>query len=108
MQRVWRERNPDYHKQHAIRYAERKRTLARSRKYAEPASRPEPQNCECCALGFDNSVPARRACYDHDHTTGKFRGWLCNGCNITLARAGDSTEGVQRFVSYLARAELLL
>ena len=29
---------------------------------------------------------------DHCHETGKFRGWLCNGCNTGLGGIGDSFE----------------
>jgi hypothetical protein len=103
MQASWRARNPDYHKHHAIGYADRKRMLARARKYTHAATRPQPANCENCGETFYHDIPARRVCYDHDHVTGKFRGWICNSCNITLARAGDCLEGVLRFVKYLKR-----
>lgn len=105
MQTAWLKRNPNYHKQHAIGYADRKRELARARKYPQSATRPQPANCECCTINFDHNIPAQRACHDHEHETGNFRGWICNSCNITLARAGDTKEGVQRFVEYLERAE---
>ena len=105
MQVAWRARNPDYHKQYALGYAQRKLELARARKYPEPLW-PQPERCEICNELFDHSIPARRPCLDHDHTTDAFRGWPCNGCNITLARAGDSEQGVQRFLDYLVRARL--
>jgi hypothetical protein len=107
MQSSWRARNPNYHKQHAIRYAPRKRELARLRKYPQPALWPQQRNCECCKAQFDDEVPARRACFDHDHVSGAFRGWICNSCNITLARIGDSKEGLQKFIAYFDRAQLL-
>ena len=34
--------------------------------------RPRPDLCEVC------KSPSRSVVFDHDHTTGKFRGWLCN------------------------------
>ena len=40
---------------------------------------------------------------DHDHETGKVRGLLCDACNRALGLAGDSLEGVLRFVEYLRR-----
>lgn len=40
---------------------------------------------------------------DHDHKTGVFRGWLCNGCNSALAKFGDNEEGVMRLVRYLQK-----
>jgi len=42
---------------------------------------------------------------DHDHDTGKFRGWICSNCNRTLGWAGDNLEGVMRFVRYLEEEE---
>ena len=41
------------------------------------AGRKKPEQCEICgAMG--------RICFDHDHATGKFRGWLCVRCNGAL------------------------
>jgi hypothetical protein len=40
---------------------------------------------------------------DHDHETGKFRGWLCSGCNSALARLGDNLDGVMKLVNYLQK-----
>src|SRR3990167_4225882 len=38
------------------------------------AGRKRPEQCEICgALGI--------ICFDHDHITGKFRGWICSRCN---------------------------
>lgn len=38
---------------------------------------------------------------DHDHETGKFRGFLCGRCNKGLGLLGDSIEGLQRAIEYL-------
>lgn len=38
---------------------------------------PKPSMCELCAK-------EKPKCMDHDHNTGKFRGWLCNRCNTVL------------------------
>ena len=35
--------------------------------------------CECCGRQIDATPSA-----DHDHATGKFRGWLCRRCNTGL------------------------
>lgn len=43
--------------------------------------------------------------YDHDHATGKFRGWLCNGCNLALGNAYDSPEILRKLADYLERAQ---
>lgn len=38
---------------------------------------------------------------DHDHKTGKFRGWLCSNCNTTLGRFGDDPVVFRRIAHYL-------
>lgn len=61
-------------------------------------TRPEPKACECCGL------PATRTLHvDHDHTTGEFRGWLCQQCNCALGLVGDSVSGVQKLLAYITR-----
>jgi len=40
---------------------------------------------------------------DHDHTTGKFRGWLCDRCNLAIGLLGDTLRRVNRAVNYLKR-----
>ena len=40
---------------------------------------------------------------DHDHVTGKFRGWLCSRCNLGLGKLGDDIAGVRRGIAYLER-----
>ena len=43
-----------------------------------------PKNCECCG------VPREKIELDHCHETGKFRGFLCGSCNITIGKFGDN------------------
>ena len=38
---------------------------------------------------------------DHDHKTGKFRGWICNKCNLALGNMNDDLEYARRLVKYL-------
>lgn len=40
---------------------------------------------------------------DHCHKTGKFRGWLCAGCNHALGHAKDSIEVLEKLIKYLKR-----
>ena len=56
------------------------------------AARPQPFDdlCECCG----QITP--RMFSDHDHTTGQFRGWVCNGCNVRLAPYGHGPEALTR------------
>jgi Recombination endonuclease VII len=38
---------------------------------------------------------------DHDHETGKFRGWLCLQCNMGIGQLGDTVAGLERALAYL-------
>ena len=58
-----------------------------------------PIPCHCC------KKVTKRLTFDHDHTTNKFRGWLCYQCNSAIGNLGDSIEGLTRALEYLTRAE---
>ena len=38
---------------------------------------------------------------DHSHTTGKFRGWICQDCNTAIARAHDDVNTLRNMIGYL-------
>jgi hypothetical protein len=38
---------------------------------------------------------------DHCHRTGKFRGWLCRGCNHAIGHARDSPDVLRGLADYL-------
>ena len=38
---------------------------------------------------------------DHDHITGKFRGYICDRCNTSLGAIEDNLENIGRMVTYL-------
>ena len=38
---------------------------------------------------------------DHDHKTGKVRGWICTYCNNMLARSRDNPETLRNGAKYL-------
>lgn len=52
----------------------------------------------------EESDMKRRLCMDHDHVTGKCRGWLCGRCNIVLGQLGDSPERIRGLADYLGGA----
>lgn len=58
------------------------------------AGRPKPLTCEVCGAGG-------KIFYDHDHVTGKFRGWLCMQCNLALGHARDNTALLYKLIKYL-------
>jgi hypothetical protein len=42
--------------------------------------RPDPDHCEICKQSNNGKI----LYCEHDHSTGKFRGWVCPACNIAL------------------------
>ena len=70
----------------------------RKRKQAQQATRPKPLVCESCG-----HPPSRTIHFDHDHGTGKFRGWLCHHCNTALGLLRDDPERIKALLNYLER-----
>jgi hypothetical protein len=55
----------------------------------------------CCQI----CGSTRELCYDHCHSTMKFRGVLCRQCNRSIGQLGDSSVGLQKALDYLLKAE---
>jgi hypothetical protein len=55
--------------------------------------------------GICESAPSRQFDIDHDHKTGRFRGFLCHRCNKGLGLLGDTAESIERALAYLRRSE---
>ena len=58
-------------------------------------------------LGVDCPICERRTSrpvLDHDHSTGLFRGWICNDCNNALGKFCDSVVVLRRAIAYLDEA----
>ena len=62
------------------------------------APRPCPDKCEVCG---NPPGPGRRLDFDHCHLTERFRGWLCNPCNMALGCAKDQSARLRRLADYL-------
>ena len=56
----------------------------------------QPSSCEVCGKGGVLSL-------DHDHSTGRVRGWLCPGCNSALGYAYDNPDTLRSLAAYLER-----
>jgi len=72
---------------HALRI---RRTLALEKE----AGRPKPDNCEVCGK-------KGRICFDHCHNSSKFRGWICEQCNVILGYANDNPKILRLLADYL-------
>jgi len=75
------------------------RLKARLRGHAPPSdpTREMPAACEACGA---KENPLR---LDHCHKSGKFRGWLCNKCNLAIGLLGDSVPRLVAAARYLRR-----
>lgn len=117
--KVWEQENKDKaaarHKRYADKFPEKRRALyigrsstvagrnaMRAARGLPAPTRPEPEKCECCGGPQTNG---RSIALDHSHVTGKFRGWLCNPCNLAIGMLGDTIDGVRRAVRYLETHE---
>lgn len=60
------------------------------------AGRKKSKTCEACGS-------IERICFDHDHKTGKFRGWICFRCNAALGMVSDNPEHLRKLINYLIK-----
>ena len=70
--------------------------------------KPDHNICSCCgepALAFREGKSRPYLVLDHCHDTHKFRGWLCQKCNVGLGSLGDNIEGLEKGIKYLRKFE---
>lgn len=72
-----------------------KRNQSRLKKLEMIAGRERPATCEVCGSGQGLIV------FDHNHSTGKFRGWICIPCNKTLGTVHDDPAVLLKLADYL-------
>jgi hypothetical protein len=90
----WNKKNP-----HRITEYRKRSAVIKLQKLEKQAKRPISEKCDACgseAQGYKN-----RMCYDHDHLTNKFRGWICERCNLILGHAKDSPSVLLALANYL-------
>jgi hypothetical protein len=68
--------------------------------------RKRPECCEICGgRGYGRSGHKNAGiCFDHDHVTGKPRGWLCDRCNKVLGLVKDDQFLLNKMICYLEKA----
>jgi len=71
---------------------------ARLRRKEILACRPRPELCEVC---LKTSTNGKGLHFDHCHKMGKFRGWLCDSCNLSLGRLKDNSDTLRKLAVYI-------
>lgn len=108
--RAWRDANKDRAKENRRRYylENREATLQYSREYnlkkkfnlslKDYNNLLEKQQGVCAIC---KKTCSKQLAVDHNHTTGKIRGLLCNNCNRGLGHLKDSIDNLKTAIQYL-------
>ena len=72
---------------------------------------PPPKENHTCPICEKNADQVKGAggkksghwCLDHDHKTGKFRGWICHTCNRAIGQLQDDIRILENAIKYIAR-----
>lgn len=95
-----RVRNESYHERHRLRSRfntlKRRGVIFESKDQFLTLVAQEKQGCEICGS-------TDRMCIDHNHSTGKPRGVLCEGCNQGIGNFGESADKMLKAIVYLKR-----
>lgn len=70
--------------------------IRKRRKNVQLAGREPSPYCEICGQ-------VCKTCFDHDHITGKFRGWLCLQCNTALGLLQDNPIRAELLRDYIVK-----
>lgn len=83
--------------------ASRNYAIKQQKKREKELGRIKPINCEVCKLsGYEkHNKPDSGIVYDHNHLTGKGRGWLCDRCNKVLGMVKDSSHLLNSLATYV-------
>jgi len=60
----------------------------------------EPFECPICGKRTIAGVTSKLD-LDHNHRTGKIRGWICDSCNTGIGRFKDDTQLLERAIKYV-------
>jgi hypothetical protein len=89
-----RGKTPDKHKEYQRNYMRQKAGIDLS-----TIRYPQATHCEVCG----DEIKDRNVQCDHDHSTGKFRGWLCGCCNRAIGQAKENPTRLRALASYIER-----
>lgn len=81
---------------------ERQRKRARKHRGIPEPITPYPQYCNLCQRPPSFN---KRFAVDHDHKTGKFRGWLCSNCNTGLGLFKEDPNLLRKAIKYLGKSD---
>lgn len=85
---------PEAHKEYQRNYYRLK-----SGAKLETESHPCTGYCDVCG----DSIEGKNRQWDHNHKTGKFRGWLCGCCNRAIGQAKESADRLRALAAYVLR-----
>ncbi|MBA7656263.1 hypothetical protein ES703_64183 [subsurface metagenome] len=77
-----------------------KPTPEEKRKWLRTKPQNEPFNCPICGKRTIAGVTSK-VVLDHNHNTGKVRGWICDSCNTGIGRFKDDKELLKKAIGYL-------
>ena len=60
----------------------------------------KPDVCDVCG---GTSTNGKRIAVDHDHSTKRVRGFLCNGCNVAIGMVKEDPDRLRRLAEYLEK-----
>lgn len=93
----WRKDNPDYHAAYVKKHAYRIKKYGLTQDDYDAMLQDQRGACAIC------NEPMDKPHVDHNHTTGKVRGLLCQHCNMGLGHFRDSPLRLRLASAYLEK-----
>lgn len=97
LQKRWRDNNPERSADHNLKKLYGLPIGTYDKMFAAQEGR-------CAICKTDDTGKHRRFHVDHCHETGKVRGLLCHGCNVSLGHYKHSIDILQAAITYLAES----
>ncbi len=79
-------------------------SLKEKRKWEANKPEYEPFQCPICQKVTIPGVTSKIV-LDHNHNTGKIRGWICDSCNTGIGRFKDDISLLERAIAYLKKGQ---